>query len=94
VQWFDAGNVFLGASGFSSYNGTLTGAYTLQTKNYVAPANTAKALVQFLSAGGAVANDTATVRIDNVALIPEPTTVTLVCLGLFGALAGLRRRNL
>ena len=94
VQWFDASNVFLGATGFSSYNGTLTSAYSLQTKNYVAPANTAKALVQFLSAGGAVANDTATVRIDNVALIPEPTTVTLVCLGLFGALAGLRRRNL
>ena len=93
VQWFDAGNVFLGATGFSSYNGTLTAAYSLQTKNYVAPANTAKALVQFLSAGGAVANDTATVRIDNVTMVPEPTTVTLVGLGLVGAIALGRKRK-
>lgn len=93
VQWFDASNAFLGATGFSSFNGTLTGAYSLQTKNYTAPANTAKALVQFLQAGGAVANDTATVRIDNVTLVPEPTTMTLVGLGLFGAIVGLRKRK-
>ena len=93
VQWFDASNVFLGATGFSSYNGSLGAAYSLQTKNYVAPANTAKALVQFLSAGGAVANDTATVRIDNVTLVPEPTTVTLVGLGLLGAVALGRKRK-
>jgi hypothetical protein len=86
VQWFDAGNVFLGATGFQSYNGTLTPAYTLQTKNYVAPANTAKALVQFLTAGSANPNDFATVRIDNVVLVPEPATVSLVGLGLLGAI--------
>ena len=80
VQWFDAGNVFLGATGFSSYNPTLTPAYTLQTKNYVAPANTAGALVQFLTAGSANPNDFATIRIDNVA-VPEPTTLALVGLG-------------
>jgi hypothetical protein len=83
VQWFDAGNVFLGATGFSSYNPTLTPVYSLQTRNYVAPANTAGALVQFLTAGSANPNDFATVRIDDVA-IPEPTTLTLVSLsGLF-----------
>jgi hypothetical protein len=93
VIWFTAGNVFNGASGFVSYNGTLTPAYTLQSKSFVAPANTAGAQIQFLTAGGAVANDTATVRIDNVALVPEPTTVTLVGLGLFGAIALGRKRK-
>jgi hypothetical protein len=86
VQWFDAGNVFLGATGFQSYNGTLTPVYSLQTKNYVAPANTAKALIQFLTAGSAVPNDAATVRIDDVAIVPEPTTLTLVGLGMLGAI--------
>lgn len=92
VQWFDAGNVFLGATGFSSFNGTLTPAYSLQTKNYVAPANTAGALIQFLQAGSANVGDTATLRIDDVTLIPEPTTLALVGLGLLGLL-GLRRHK-
>jgi hypothetical protein len=93
VQWFNAANGFLGATGFSGFNGTLTGAYSLQTENYVAPANTAKALIQFLQAGSANVGDTATLRIDNVTLIPEPTTMTLVGLGLFGVIAGFRKRK-
>jgi PEP-CTERM motif len=93
VQWFDASNGFLGVTGFSSYNGSLTSAYTLQTKIYTAPANTAKAIVQFLTAGSAVPNDAATVRIDNVIIVPEPTTMTLVGLGLVGAVLGLRKRR-
>jgi len=76
VQWFDAGNVFLGASGFQSFNGTLTPSYTLQTKNYTAPANTAKAMIQFLQAGSAVVSDTATLFIDSVSLTGPGTPVT------------------
>jgi hypothetical protein len=90
--WFSAGNIFNGASGFVSYNGTLTPAYTLQSKTWVAPAGTVGAQIQFLTAGGAVANDTATVRIDNVA-IPEPATLSLVGLGLLGALMVRRNRK-
>jgi hypothetical protein len=90
--WFSAGNTFNGSSGFVSYNGTLTPAYTLQTKSFTAPANTVAAQIQFLTAGGAVANDVAKVEIDNVA-IPEPSTVGLVGIGLIGALVGLRKRH-
>ena len=92
VQWFDAGNAFLGATGFQSYNGTLTPAYSLQSKNYVAPANTAKALVQFLTAGSANPNDFATVRIDEVTIVPEPATLSLVGLGVLGAWLFGRKR--
>ena len=90
--WFSAGNVFNGSSGFVSYNPTLTAAYTLQSKTWVAPAGTVAAQIQFLTAGGAVANDTATVRIDDVA-IPEPATLSLVCFGLLGVLMVGRNRK-
>ena len=86
VQWFNAGNTFLGATGFQSYNGTLTSAYTLQSMNFVAPANTANALVQFLTAGSANPNDFATVLIDNVSIsqVPEPASLSLAATALLG----------
>jgi len=94
VQWFGTGNTFLGASGFQSFQAGLNGSsYVLKTFNLTAPAGTTGAFVQYLCAGSAVANDTSVTRIDNVTLVPEPTTMTLVGLGLFGAIAGLRKRK-
>jgi PEP-CTERM motif len=90
--WFSAGNIFNGSSGFVSYNPTLTPAYSLQSISWVAPANTVAAQIQFLTAGGAVANDTATVRIDNV-VVPEPATLSLAALGLLGVWAFRRSRK-
>jgi hypothetical protein len=86
VQWFGAGNSFLGATGFQSYQGTLNGIYSLQNKNFVAPAGTTGALIQFLTAGSANANDAGLTRIDNVSLagVPEPTSFSLAAMGLLG----------
>ncbi len=92
VQWFDVGNVFLGATGFDSYNPTLTTSYSPQQFTYTAPAGTAGAMVQFLMAGSAAPGDTATVRIDNVTLIPEPSTFALAGAGLIGLLRFRRRK--
>ena len=93
LDWFDAGNVFIGESGFASYNPTLTtGVYAPQVFNLLAPAGTAGARIQFLTAGSAAPGDTATVLIDNVSVIPEPTTFALAGAGLLGLLR-LRRRK-
>jgi len=54
--------------------------------NFVAPANTANALVQFLTAGSANPNDFATVLIDNVSIsqVPEPASLSLAATALLG----------
>jgi len=95
IQWFGAGNAFLGASGFQSFQGSLTGSYTLQSFSVTAPANTTGALIQFLQAGSAVASDAGTTLIDNVSLspVPEPTTLALAGLSGAAALTLIRRRK-
>src|SRR5882724_5747679 len=40
IQWFNAGNAFIGASGFQSFQGSLTSSYSLQSFSVTAPAGT------------------------------------------------------
>jgi len=65
------------------------------TGSWVAPANVDHLEVEFDCTTGAAAGSAEAIEVDNVSLsqVPEPTTVTLVGLGLFGALVGLRKRN-
>jgi hypothetical protein len=93
VQWFGAGNAYLGQSGFVSYQSTLTGSYTLQSLSLTAPAGTTGALIQFLEAGSANPNDGALTLIDNVTIIPEPASIMLVAVGLLGTVGLIRRRK-
>jgi hypothetical protein len=87
------GDIFIGGSGFFSYQGTLTGAYSLQSIAVTAPAGTTGAAIQFLEAGSAIPNDAGTTRIDNVSLIPEPTSLALVGLGGLSLMLFRRQRK-
>jgi len=95
IQWFNASNGFLGASGFQSFQGGLTSSYSLQSFSLTAPANTAGALIQFLQAGSAVPSDAGVTLIDNITLAPAPEPATLALAGLGGvaALSLFRRRK-
>jgi len=95
VQWFGSGNAFLGATGFFSYQGTLTSSYSLQSFSLTAPAGTSGALIQFLEAGSGNPNDAGVTRIDNVSLagVPEPATLSLAALGLLGVWTLRRSRK-
>jgi hypothetical protein len=73
-----------------------TSSWTTQTGSFTAPALTSRLEIEFDCTTGAGAGSAEAVRIDNVSLtqaVPEPTTVTLVGLGLFGAVALGRKRK-
>jgi hypothetical protein len=65
--------------------------------SFVTLPNTDHLEIQFLSSKSAGINTEVNFNIDNVVLdapvVPEPTTVTLVVLGLFGIIASGRSRN-
>jgi len=62
------------------------------TGNWVTPALTDFVTIQFLANVGATVGSAIDANVDNVNIIPEPSTVGLVGLGLIGLL-GLRRRK-
>ena len=65
------------------------------TGSWVAPATVNHFEVEFDCTTGATAGSAEAIEIDNVSLtqVPEPTTMTLVGLGLVGAVLGLRKRR-
>ena len=65
------------------------------TGSWVAPATVNHFEVEFDCTTGATAGSAEAIEIDNVSLtqVPEPTTITLVGLGLVGAVLGLRKRR-
>jgi hypothetical protein len=95
VQWFNAGNGFISQSGYQGFNpGSGAYAQTIVT-NLVAPAGAATATIYIHLAGAAAPTLSATVDFDNVSFstVPEPTTMTLVGVGLVGAVLALRKRR-
>ncbi|MGD0060249.1 MAG: PEP-CTERM sorting domain-containing protein [Verrucomicrobiia bacterium] len=66
------------------------------TGTWVAPANVDHFEVEIDCTTGAGAGSTEAIEVDNVSLtqaVPEPTTLTLVGLGMVGAVLGLRKRR-
>jgi hypothetical protein len=65
------------------------------TGSWVAPATVNHFEVEIDCTTGASAGSTEAIEVDNVSLtqVPEPTTITLVGLGLVGAVLGLRKRR-
>ena len=65
------------------------------TGSWVAPANVDHFEVEIDCTTGAGAGSTEAIEVDNVSLtqVPEPTTLTLVGLGMVGAVLGLRKRR-
>ena len=75
VNWYDAANGLLGASGFQSF-APLSAGYAQKSIGLTAPANTTHAQVQFLLAVGAGSGDHWLMRIDDVSLLGVGTPVT------------------
>lgn len=96
IQWFNAGNGFVGQTGYQNFNpGANVYAQTL-VNGVTAPATAATATIFLHFAGAAAPSLSATVDVDDVSFttVPEPTTVTLVGLGLLGAIAlGRKHRS-
>lgn len=90
-QW----RILWNAGGDTGYHTYTPGnnAYALFTTSVTAPANGTSATIYFHFAGAAVQSLSATIDIDDVSLVPEPTTVSLGFVGVLGAVLGLRKHR-
>jgi hypothetical protein len=78
------GPYFPSPSGWTTYTGTFT---TVSSSDHL--------YIEFDATTGAASGSTDQMGVDNVVLsvVPEPTTLTLVGLGMVGAVLGLRKRR-
>jgi hypothetical protein len=97
LQWFNVGN---GLISQTSYQGFSPGAnvYAQTVVNgLTAPSGAATATIYFHYAGAAAPSLSATIDMDDVSLstvsVPEPMTISLAAMGMFGVWAFRRRRN-
>ena len=95
IQFFNASSGFVGQTGYQNFTpGANVYAQTV-VNGVTAPATAATATIFLHFAGAAAPSLSATIDVDDVsfATVPEPTTVTLVGLGLLGAIALGRKRS-
>jgi hypothetical protein len=96
IFWLNAANNPVGAPVFQSFS-SVGSSYTLVTNavTLTPPVGATKVTVGWIQAVGAGATDHWVTQIDDVSFtaVPEPTTVTLVGLGLLGAVALGRKRK-
>jgi hypothetical protein len=97
IFWYDAANLPVGGPTFVSFS-SVGSSYTLVTNAITITPPSAlavKATVGWIQAVGAGSGDHWITQIDDVsfAAIPEPSTVALVGVGLFGAFLGMRKRK-
>lgn len=94
IQWFNASSGFVGQTGYTTFSPGAN-VYAQTVASGTVPATAATGTIFLHCAGAAVPGWTATIDFDNVSLsvVPEPTTVSLVFVGLLGAVLGLRKRR-
>lgn len=95
IQWLNAGGLPIGDTGFLNFTPG-NNAYALTSKVVTSMVGTVFATIDYHIAGAAAPSLTATLDFDDVsftAVVPEPSTLVLAGLGLFGAFMGLRKRK-
>ncbi len=95
IQWLDSdgsnGGGVKGMSPLVNFGGTLTESYqTITATDLEAPVDSDAAMIQIWLDGGAMVGAAATVYLDDVALTPEPASMSLL---LVGAVLAVRRRR-
>jgi len=95
IQWLNAAGAPIGDTGFLNFTPG-NNAYAMTSKTVTSIVGTVFATIDYHIAGAAAPSLTATLDFDDVAFtaaVPEPSTLVLAGLGLFGAFVGLRKRK-
>lgn len=96
IVWLNSGGLPIGDTGFFNFTPG-NNAYASSSRTVTSAVGTVYAEIDYHIAGAAVLGWTATLDFDNVnfspVVVPEPTTLTLVGLGMLGAVLGLRKRR-